>query len=71
MDLKKMLKAKDAATPNSGFNLVGLDEFERDIAAAVYIISHHTSAADADAARAAFKKENPKEKTAILSSKSR
>lgn len=57
----KMLEAKKAAMPKSGFNLVGVDKFERDPSDALYVIDHYDSREEADDALARRAEANPDE----------
>ena len=52
------MAARDAATPKSGSNVVGVDDFE-DPGFELYVISSHGGYEAADLALAGWKGENP------------
>lgn len=50
MNMKDMLKRKTELTPQSGFNLVGVDDY--DVGAdALYLIAHFDTRPEAEAAK--------------------
>jgi len=67
MDIKSMLAAKDAMIPESGFNVVELDDFASP-GEELTVLSHHDSRADAEAALKQYKKDQPKARLAIYGS---
>ncbi len=52
-------EAMQAMIPKSGFNLVGLDDFERDPADELFLIGHFDTQEEAEAARADRLKSSP------------
>lgn len=52
--LKEMQKDRERFTPKTGYNVVGVDDFERP-GEQLYLISHHKDMAAAQAALEAFK----------------
>lgn len=70
MDLKKMLAAKDKATPETGFNLVEMDDMARP-GEALTVLAHYATRAAAERAMADYKKHNPGVRVAILGSNDR
>lgn len=62
--MKAMLAQKKAMTPKSGFNLVGLDDFERP-GEQLFIISSHKTQAEAERAQKKHHAKNPDTQTFI------
>jgi len=63
-DLDKRLAAKDEFTPDSGFNLVGMDDFE-DPGDELYLVGNFPSKNAAELARDVRLKDDPNEKLFI------
>lgn len=70
MDLKKMLAAKDAAIPKSGFNLVELDDMAQP-GEELTVIANYKTKSEATQAMADYKKQNPGVHVAIYASTDR
>lgn len=62
-----MLAQKKEMTPKKGFNLVGLDDFERP-GEQLFLISHHDTEPEARAASRKYNKLNKDTKTFIYGS---
>jgi hypothetical protein len=62
--LKKMMEEKRKLVPKSGYNLVGVDDFEMP-GERLYLIGHYTTEEAANDALAAFQKRNPNEQAYI------
>lgn len=62
--IQAMLAQKRKLTPKVGFNLVGLDDFELP-GDQLFLISHHTTEADAKKAQKVYAKTNAGIKTFI------
>ena len=62
--LKAMKKDRERFTPKTGFNLVGVDDFERP-GEQLYLIDHFPDRDAAEKALAARKKVRPREKVYI------
>lgn len=56
-----MLAAKKAMTPKTGFNVVGVDDYEVDPESKLYLIGHFDSREEAEAERKAREKADPDE----------
>jgi hypothetical protein len=54
----KVLKAKKAVTPGKGFNVVGVDRFEKP-GDELFVVSHHPTRPEAEKALADWKRKNP------------
>ncbi len=61
------LAAKKALIPKKGFNLVGVDAYERDPADELFLIGSFDSEKDAKRAQAEYEKKHPAERTFIYS----
>lgn len=59
------LKAKARMIPKKGFNLVGVDDYEREPGDELYLIAHYPSEDAAVRAQKARKRAHPDEKTYI------
>lgn len=58
--LKAMQRDKERFIPTSGFNVVGVDDFE-DSGEQLYLIAHRDAEAEAKAVYKEWKKKNPGE----------
>lgn len=58
--LDKMKAEKKRWIPKTGYNVVGVDDFELP-GEKLYLISHHGTEAEANRALAVFQKQNPEE----------
>lgn len=56
--IERIEAERRALTPETGFNVVGVDRFELPGEAA-YLVSHHATRAEADAVATRMKRENP------------
>ena len=65
--IDKMLAAKEAMTPESGFNLVGLDDYEKP-GEELYFIAHFDKKDDADAEQKKRAEDNSGEKMFVYGS---
>lgn len=62
--LKTMLKQKKSLTPKKGYNLVGLDDYER-AGAQLFLIGSFATLKDAEKAQKAHNRSNPDTRTFI------
>lgn len=60
MDVKKALEAIEEMTPKTGFNLVGVDDFEEP-GEELYLVGHFDTREAADAAKTDRLRKNPDE----------
>lgn len=63
--IDKMLASKARLTPETGYNLVGVDAFETEPGEELYLIDSFTSKSAAEKAKSEFALVNPKEVTYI------
>jgi hypothetical protein len=66
--IEKMLALKEKLTPDEGFNLVAVDDFEQ-LGEDLFLVDHFDSLEAAEAAQAERRAENPDEKTFVYGSK--
>jgi hypothetical protein len=66
--MKEALAEKRRMTPTTGFNVVGVDDFELP-GEKLYLIGHYKSEPEAEAAKARHEKEHPDETVHIYSAR--
>ena len=67
--VEKALKEKKKMTPETGYNLVGLETFGSPEEQGLYFISHFEEESEAEAEKTKREKEHPGEKYYVYSAK--